>query len=433
MAKSRKKGRERAAAQQRAADAVDAVDAAAQVGHEERGHAPLPPSASSRWLACAPSQGYIKRLVEAKTIKKRESGPAAQRGTRIHEHGEQFVRWLLAGKKIDSFKAGDPEEIAEAKDYARYVMRKRDELEQLYGPVSMGVEDRAVMVDGVCWGSRDVWLLAGRHLCIVDLKTGREPVCAQGNTQEIIYAFDLVEKHDPKTIELCVWQPNASDGLEPERSYVYRRAAYGREAQKIVQGVREAAKWLDRSRGHEKHLSAGDHCGWCDALGVCPAARERNLAISSEKFAPVPIDRTSLPDTAVLEADQVAEILRRAPMFQAWLDAVQTRALELSSKGKKVPGFKVVQKVTRRAWDSRRTDAQIARTLGLRIEQVTKTVRLSPAEVEKQLDKRGKEKLSALVFRPEGLPTIVPESDRRAPMLATKINFHPVSREEEID
>ena len=407
--------------------------AVAKARHDDRAHAPLPPSASSRWLRCAPSQGYIKRLIEAGTIKKRESGPAAQRGTRIHEIGEQFIRWLLAGKKIDSYSKGDPEEIREAREYAYYCMRKRDELEQLYGKTVCGTEDRGILVPDLCWGSRDFWILAGRHLCIADLKSGREPVNVEGNTQEIIYAADLVAKHDPKTIELCVWQPNSSDGAEPERRHVYTRKEYDALLAKVRAGVDVAAKWLDRKSGHEKDLVAGDHCGWCDALGVCPAAREKNLEISSKKFEPVPLHRAEPPPPATLEADQVGEIMRRAPMFVAWLEAVQLRALELMSKGKAVPGFKVVSKITRRAWESKYTDAQIAKGLGINLKELTKQVRLSPSQVEELLDKAGKAKLAKFVFKPIGDPTVVADSDRRAPLLATKISFTPVSREEESD
>lgn len=410
-----------------------AVAKSPQAGHEDRAHAPLPPSASGRWLKCLPSQGYIRRLIADKIIKKRESGPAAQRGTRIHEHGEQFIKWLLLGKKIDNFSKGDPGELAEAREYAYYVMRKRDELETLYGKVTMNVEDKAVLLDKICWGSRDVWMKAGSHLCIIDLKSGREPVVVKGNTQEIIYAADLVGEHDPKTVELCVWQPNATDGLAPERSYTYKRKEYDALLGAVKIGVGHAAVWLDKKKGHEEHLVAGDHCGWCDALGVCPKARERNLEISSKKFEPVPLHRAEPPPPATLEADQVAEIMRRAPMFMAWLEAVNVRALELMSKGKAVPGFKVVPKMTRRAWESKYTDAQIARKLGMNVKELTKTVRLSPAEVEKNLDKAGKQKLGMLVFKPEGMPVVVPESDRRVPMLATKISFTPVSNEEDDD
>lgn len=407
-----------------------AVAKTQQAGHEDRAHAPLPPSASGRWLKCTPSQGYIKRLIERKTITKRKSGAAAERGTRIHELGEQFIKWLLDGKKIDSYRTGDPGEIAEAKDYAHFVMRKRNELELLHGEVSVGVEDRAVMIHELCWGSRDVWLVADKHVCVVDLKSGYEPVTVEDNTQMIIYASDLVAKYDPDTVEVCIWQPNAMDMLGPERSHIYTRAEYDKILAEVHAGAVVAGTWLEQKKGHEEHLVAGDHCSWCDALGVCPKAYSRNMEISSKKFEPVPIHRASPPPVAALEADQVAEIMRRAPLFLSWLEAVETRALELESKGKKVPGFKVVPKITRWAWQSKFTDAQIARGLGINVKELTKTVRLSPSDAKKMLDKRGQQKLAKYIFKPEGLPTVVPDSDRRTPLLATRINFTPISKEE---
>lgn len=403
--------------------------------HEERQHAPLPPSASSRWLVCTPSQGYIRKLIASKEIKKRTSGEAAERGTRIHEIGEQLLKWALKGKDgTKAFTKSDPDELREAKDYVEYAMRKIDEVELIYDKHTAGVEDRGILVPEICWGSRDFWIHAGRHLVVCDLKSGVEPVEVKDNTQLAIYAADLVERLDPESVELCVWQPNAADGAQPERRHVYTRREYDVLIKEVRRGTEVAAGWLKKKTGHEGFLVAGDHCEWCDALGVCPAARKRASEISSEKFMPVQIEKVKkLPDVGILNAEQVAEVIKRLPMFEAWADAVKVRALELASKGKKLPGCKVVHKMTRRAWEKSYTDAQIAKGVGINVKELTKTVRLTPKQVEDKLDAARKRKLKKFVFKPEGDPTVVLESDRRAPLLATKINFQPVSRQEEND
>lgn len=384
---------------------------------------------------CTPSQGYIRRLISDGTIIKRKSGEAAERGTRIHEIGEQLLKWKLKGKDgSKAFAKADQDELREAQEYVEYALRKIDELEIIHDKPEAGVEDRAVLVREVCWGSRDFWVHAGHHLTVCDLKSGVEPVEVEGNTQLIIYAADLVARLNPKTIELCVWQPNAADGATPERRYTYKRKDFDKLVEAILKGVHEAKKWLDRNKGHEAHLVAGDHCLWCDALGVCPMARKKASEISSTKFTPVAVEKIKeLPSVDVLKPEQVAEIIKRLPMFEAWADAVKVRGLELAKKGKKLPGCKVVQKITRRAWEKELTDAQIAKGLGLKVADITKTVRLSPKQVEDKLDAKHKGQLKKFVFKPEGDPTIVLESDRRAPLLATKINFTPVSRQEEND
>jgi len=116
-----------------------------------------------------------------------------------------------------------------------------------------------------------------------------------------------------------------------------------------------------------------------------------------------------------------------------WLEAVEVRALELVQKGYRVPGFKVVQKVTRRVWEPKHTPASIAKGLGLTVDQITETKLLSPSKVEELLPKERRKKLSQYVFKPIGAPTIVPESDRREALPSAKISFKPVSNEEEMD
>lgn len=409
-------------------------------GHDDREHAPLPPSASKRWLSCPPSQGYVRRLIEKGTIRKRESGPAAQRGTRIHEIAEPWLRALLANPKARYKPAAkaDKAEVAEARAYVEFCLRRWEQAKELDPKARCGVEHRSTVTEE-CWGSCDFWIFAAKRFTSIDLKSGRESVETDGNTQLLIYALGSVMENAfvVREVELCLWQPNAFDGHDPERGVVYDQKRFTEEVKRIKAGIAEATRFLDPHiadvETYLARLVAGEHCGWCDALGVCPEARRRNSEISSKNFAPVPIDRAEPPLPATLEPDQVAEIMRRAPMFVAWLEAVQTRALELMHKGQRVPGFKVVQKITRRAWKEEWTDAKICRDLGINVKELTKTVRLSPAQVEELLDKQQKERLKRMLFKPEGDPVVVADSDRRVPLLATKINFQPVSREEETD
>lgn len=416
---------------------------ASKQGHEERAHAPLPPSASKRWLTCVPSQGYIRRLIELGTIKKRVSGPAAQRGTRIHEIAEPWLRASIAEKrfrlstKYKPSRSAAKDEVYEAKAYVEFCLRKWEAAVDLDPKSICGVEHRSRITDD-CWGSCDFWIFAAKRFTSIDLKSGREEVAVAGNTQLLIYALGVIRERKlvAREVELCIWQPNADHEM-PEKGDVITQKEFTSHSLRIMKGIEDAAWYINSGvedlTTYEAKLVAGDHCNWCDAFGVCPKVREMNLSISSKNFTPVAVDKMEPPAPATLEADQIAEIMRRAPTFVAWLEAVQLRALELMHKGRRVPGFKVVQKLTRRAWDQKYTDAQIAKGLGLNIKEITKTQRLSPAQVEEHLDKTGKERLKRFVFKPEGDPVVVADSDRRVPLLATKINFTPVSREDDID
>ncbi len=242
----RRKGR--AERTQRRPKAERAVAPAARVDESGKAHAPLPPSASSRWIACPPSMAYVQMLVAARVIKQRVSGESAKRGTRIHTWGEQFIKWMVLGKKTTGVK-GDPGELQEARDYATFCV---DQLERAYiitdrSNVQYGVEDRAIVDERYCWGSRDFWFYAADRLTVLDLKSGREPVVIEGNTQLLIYALDKFYELAPAEVELLIWQPNSDEGGDPDRSFVYTAAQMSEHARKINGYVEVARNWFGRA------------------------------------------------------------------------------------------------------------------------------------------------------------------------------------------
>lgn len=405
--------------------------------HESRKHAPLPPSASSRWLNCLPSQGYIRQLIAAKVIKKRTSGESAKRGTRIHEIAEPWLKATLDGKKYAPPKTADKDEVAVARRYVQHCVSLRDDALLIDENVQWGVESKSVVTDE-CWGSCDFWLYVLNRFISIDLKSGHEEVDPRDNTQLGIYALGIIrqKRFVCKEVELAVWQPTGDDNISPLRSYLYTMKDFTAFVAGINAGIKKATSYLApdvKERLIRANLKAGAWCEWCDALGVCPTADERAREISSNKFMPVPIEKTKVPDPKTLKAGQVAEILSRAKMFIAWLDAVAVRALELAQKGETIAGHKVVAKQTRRAWKKEIKPAVIARKLGLNPKELFKQVMLSPAQVEELLDASGKSKLESLVFKPIGEPVVVPDTDRRIAIPSTKISFTPVSHSEEED
>lgn len=229
---------------------------------------------------------YVRMLVEAKIIRKRVSGEAAKRGTRIHRWGEQFIKWMLLGKSTKGVKEGDADEKAEARDYAQFCVEQLAKASVITRDVRYGVEDRAIVDPVYCWGSRDFWFHAADRLTMVDLKSGREPVIVEGNTQLLIYVFDKFYELAPAEVELMIWQPNSDEGGDPAKSFVYTASEMSAHARKINGYVERARGWFGRKsyKDLEDSLHAGDHCGWCDALGVCPKARKYASEISKGAF-----------------------------------------------------------------------------------------------------------------------------------------------------
>lgn len=399
-------------------------------------HALLPPSASGRWMACAPSMAYVRALIEAKIIRKRKSGPAAEKGTRIHTWGEQFIKWIRAGKKTDGVK-GDKDELEQAKAYAQYCVEMLEELDELYGVVAFGIEDRAVVDAKYCWGHRDFWVLTKRKLHVLDLKTGFEEVNPD-SSQLMIYAKDLVDKHLPSEVVLHIFQPNANEG-DPVRSHPMSLREFNKKFDAIETAMDKSVTYFGKPyRAMEADLVAGDHCSWCDALGVCPVARKHAQAVSKESFAPakkgtaLEVAKARAPDPGILTPAQIGEILERLPMFERWVDQVRVRALELIKMNKPVPGFKAVAKQTRYAWEKTASPTKVAKALRLRTDQVVETKMLSPSKVKALLPAKQKEKVNKFTWRPFEV-TIARDSDRRPAINSSKLSFEPVSLVEEED
>lgn len=251
-----------------------------------RAHSPLPPSAYERWMFCPPSMAYVEALIKEKIIKARKSGDAAQRGHRIHSWGEQFIKWMLIGKKTTSVK-GDEDELNEAREYAEFcvdLLRKA----QLYDRMpEHGVEDTGVLDPKFCWGSRDFWIYAGGCLTIVDLKSGHEPVDVATTMQLPIYAVDLVERLEPEEVEMIVFQPNSDAGGPPAKRHTYTRDEFHTVVGRITTAVDRAKSYFGKPyKAMEDQLRYDEvKCGYCDALGVCPAARKHNMAVSKGNFS----------------------------------------------------------------------------------------------------------------------------------------------------
>jgi hypothetical protein len=92
-------------------------------------------------------------------------------------------------------------------------------------------------------------------------------------------------------------------------------------------------------------LVAGAHCKYCPAKGRCPELRKE--AIKRAKIA-FNQDGTQKPEA--YDAETLAEIAREAAVIQAHLDGVMQQIRRELEKGRKVPGFKLVEKRAMSKW-----------------------------------------------------------------------------------
>src|SRR5690606_15291910 len=233
-------------------------------------------------------------------------------------------------------------------------------------------------------------------------------VYAENNPQLKLYALGALNDFgyifDVKRVNVGIFQPR----LDNISVYEY--------------SVEELTEWAETDLKPKADLAyagkgeyqAGSHCMFCKAKATCRAFSEYNLSIAQEQF----------DDPALLTDEEVAEILEKKPIFEKWIKAVAEYALEEAIAGKKWPGMKVVEGRSNRIY--RDEDLVIAKLQedgwGERI--YTEPKLLGITALNKLI---GKEKFSTLVepllAKPEGRPTLVPESDKRPEFNSAEQDF----------
>lgn len=361
--------------------------------HNDRAHALLSASSSSRWLKCPPS-------AVAASLYPNQDTPFTREGTLAHEVAELVASSRLEGREF-LFQSPwredvTPEMIRHAEEYADYIQ------EQIKSPdATVLLEQR---LDFSPWvpegfGTGDCIILQGRHLDVIDYKYGQGvEVSALDNSQMRLYGLGALNEfgsiYDIETVTLHIFQPR-KDNVSTEELTADGLLIWG-------EAVRPIADQADKGEGAH---CAGAHCRFCPHAGACPALASSCLAWF-ERFGHLGID--------TLSPQNVAEILAQEAMITGWLKSVKDRALTSLMDGAEIPGYKVVAGRGSRTWADELEMAEVLYKAGYTREEITKTEILSPAAMEKAI---GKKKVAELVaghiLTMPGSPTVAPVTDKR--------------------
>ncbi len=108
-------------------------------------------------------------------------------------------------------------------------------------------------------------------------------------------------------------------------------------------------------------------------------------------------------------------MLAKIPELKAWASDVEAWALAQAQAGTQVPGFKVVAGRSIRRYADEAAVAEAAKAAGYT--DIWDRRLIGITAMERLMGKRTfTEVLGGLMVRPEGKPTLVPESDKRPPL-----------------
>lgn len=372
------------------------------MAHENRAHAVLSASSSKRWLNCPPSAKLNAEIPDITT-------EYAKEGTDAHELAEYKVNQLLGIKADNPAENLDyyNQEMEDCTDiYAQYIA---EQMSQYSSPVVM-VEQRidfSRYVPGG-FGTGDCIIVADDTLTVVDFKYGKGvAVEAEYNPQMMLYALGALEMfsilYDINEVKMVIFQPRIENISEFSMSV----------SDLMSWAENELKPKAERAAKGEGEFFAGEHCRFCKVKATCRKRAEYNLAIAKYDFAP--------PD--MLDDSEIEMILERADALTACAADVKEYALSEALKGRKWNGYKVVEGRSNRKYTDEKMAAAVVKKAGK--DPYSEPKILGITEMTKLLGGKKKfdELLSKYVCKPQGKPTLVPESDKRKEWSSAENDF----------
>jgi hypothetical protein len=284
--------------------------------HVQRKHARLSASRMDRVMSCPGSY----RLEEIMPYE--PSGPAAAKGTAIHELSEKMLR----GEEIDDPDI-DPEYITMAREYADFVngyfANPRKKL------IEVNVDEGLKSIHYALGGTADAILVEGDTLACIDLKTGRVAVSADDNMQLKTYALGAMLKlNAPESInvDLVIFQPGT--GVSVHKTTGAQLKKHGEEL------LAAANLALTFDAPTNPSTSA---CKYCKAKPICPSIRAKVQDNARKDFIEI-VKKDEKEGTGNVPAI-TPEMVELAQLAAMWSDTVLEMAKKQIINGSLIQGW----------------------------------------------------------------------------------------------
>lgn len=365
-------------------------------------HAYLGPSSAVRWM-------QLPAIVQLEAEIPRKDTAYTLEGTDAHALGEFKLQQFIT--PFDDYEARHAEVVAglsyydqEMEDftgqYADLVIEQFNSHENPQMELEVQVDISKWVPDS--FGTSDVVIISEGLIEVIDLKYGKGvPVDAYQNPQLMLYALGAYDRYDmlydfdkirmtivqPRLDNISTFEIEVEELLYWANNYVAPRAVYAFE------GIGE---WNLKE----------------DVLRFSPVRAQ--LRPRAEANFEV-IEKYDFKENALLEDDEIAEILGKAKEIKSWIDDVQGYALHAALSGKDIPGWKLVEgRSNRVVTDKNELEVRLLME-GFESEKILKPKELvAMGALEKLAGKaRFAEIAEGLIIKPTGKPVLAPAKDKR--------------------
>lgn len=403
-------------------------------------HALLSASAAHRWMKCTAAPLYEEQFPAG-------TSEYAREGTLAHSICELLARKRFTPistrkfnsdlKKLQADPLYKPEMMNTAETYVGFLV----EVCQRYdGPPHINMEVKVDLSDYVPdgFGTCDCIIIGGSILHITDYKHGQGVVVdAKENPQMMLYALGALKRYLPifgdtiTDVSMAIVQPRITLEVKEWCISVKELLAWGENT------VKPIAEKAFNGRGE---FCAGEHCKFCRGRDVCPERAKMNTALEDFKDFVTPNKAANPLDPAarkilglppVLTDEEVGDLLTRGACLVEWYEDLKAYALQAILEGKQIPGYKVVEGRSTRAF--RDTDAALEKLMQSGFDRAAvydykpKTL----AQLEKLIGpKKFAELVGDQIVKPRGKPTLAEASDARIEYNPAAADFAEVAKDE---
>lgn len=367
-------------------------------------HAKLSASGSEKWMTCPPSAKMEEPFPD-------ESSVFAAEGTFAHAVFEQELLMFL-GRPFPDLDPTDVEQYYNSALHD-YVLEAVSAVVERIKEAYTVCKDPKILVeqrlDFSPWvpegfGTGDVVIVTDSLIEVMDLKYGKGIVHdAEDNSQMRLYGLGAYNEfnhlYDIKTCRMTILQPRLNN-YPLEQLAMDKLLDWGKDV------VKPLAKLAWEGKGE---MRAGDHCtkGFCRVRYQCPQRAKQAYELASEAFA--------LVEPELLSMEQIVKVLPKADMLIDWLNDVKSFALKEAEKGVDIPGHKLVAGRSNRKYSKPDDVAKRLIDSGINEALIYEKSLLGITAMEKVLGKKEFTRLlDGLIVKPEGKPTLVANSDKRA-------------------
>lgn len=372
-------------------------------------HALLSPSAAHRWINCAAAP-RLEANVE-------DSGSSyAAEGTLAHAYCAKKLKEYI-GLPTD----GEQEEIAALNEqyhtgemdeytdtYKVIVLEKLNEALAKTKDAQLLIETRLDFSEYVpeAFGTADAIIIADGCMEVIDFKYGKGVrVSAEHNPQMMIYALGAYDKfsfdYRIERVRMTIVQPRIDNLSEYELSV-------SELMQWTDETLRPAAKTAYDGKGPQH---PGEWCQFCKVKSSCRALANQCTQMAEDYAG------------KILTAEELAkDVLPKLATVKTWLAGIEDYALQQALAGVELPGWKLVEGRSVRKITDQGGAAAALNKAGYKTAEIYKPQELKTITKLEKL--AGKKQFAAIcgeyIEKPQGKPTLAPESDKRTainPML----------------